>query len=86
MHFYAFPMHWVSVSLIILNRYSGIGFHCARVCVPLSRPADRDGHAMSTFELPSMKASMLVEDSDEHREFFGAEGEAVLHFRSFATC
>ena len=54
----------------------------AKVCLCLVRRANRDGHAMRTFELAAMKACMLVEDSDEHREFFGTEGESVLYFRS----
>ena len=118
MHFRAFPMHRVSVSLIILTDTQDLGFiaqesafHLNRRFqrnkrgrwgnywdrhskfrqslrghagpqlrrkaagrgkdVSLPRPANRDGHAMDTFELPPMKACMLIEDSDEHREFFG---------------
>ena len=54
----------------------------AKVCLCLARRANRDGHAMRSFELPAMRACMLVEDSAEHRAIFGAEREAVLYFNS----
>jgi hypothetical protein len=52
----------------------------AKVCLCLVRRANRDGHAMRSFELPAMRGCMLVEYSEVHREMFGAEGEAVLYF------
>lgn len=54
----------------------------ARVCVCLVRRANRDGHAMRTYELPAASGCMLVEQTDEHREIFGEEGRAVLYFRN----
>jgi spore maturation protein CgeB len=54
----------------------------ARIALCLVRRANRDGHVMRTFELAAMGACMLTEDTADHREFFGAEGEAVLYFAS----
>lgn len=54
----------------------------AKVALCLVRRANRDGHVMRTFEVPAMKACMLTEDTQEHREIFGPEGEAVLYFRT----
>jgi spore maturation protein CgeB len=53
-----------------------------KVCLCLVRRANRDGHAMRSFEVPAMGGCMLTEDTEEHREMFGAEGEAVLYFRT----
>ena len=53
----------------------------AKVAVCLVRRANRDGHCMRTFEIPAMSGCMLAEDTEEHREIFGTEGEAVLYFR-----
>ncbi len=52
----------------------------ARVALCLVRRANRDGHVMRSYELPAMGACMLTEDTPEHRELFGAEGEATLYF------
>lgn len=49
------------------------------------RHDNRDGHSMRTFELPACKACMLVEDTDEHREFFGYDEERVVFFDSPAA-
>jgi hypothetical protein len=53
----------------------------SRVCLCLVRRANRDGHAMRSFEVPAMRGCMLAEDTDEHRWLFGDEGESVLYFR-----
>ena len=53
-----------------------------RVSLCLVRRANRDGHAMRTFEEPAMGGCMLVEDTGEHRDIFGVEGEAVRFFRT----
>jgi spore maturation protein CgeB len=53
----------------------------SRVCLCLVRRANRDGHAMRSFEVPAMGGCMLAEDTDEHRALFGDEGEAVLYFQ-----
>jgi hypothetical protein len=52
----------------------------AKTALCLVRRANRDGHSMRTFEVPAIGASMLVEDTEEHREIFGEDGEAVFYF------
>jgi spore maturation protein CgeB len=54
----------------------------AKVALCLVRRANRDGHAMRSFEVPAIGACMLVEDTDEHRELFGSDGEAVVYFQT----
>lgn len=56
----------------------------AKVALCLVRRANRDGSSMRTFELAATGACMLVEDTAEHREIFGAEGMAVVYFASIA--
>ncbi len=53
----------------------------AKVSIGLVRKLNRDGHCMRTFELPAMGACVLAEDTSEHREIYGEEGDAVLYFR-----
>jgi spore maturation protein CgeB len=52
----------------------------ARVCLGLVRRANRDGHAMRTFEVPAMQGCFLVEPTVDHRALFGEDGDAVLYF------
>lgn len=54
----------------------------AKVSLCLVRRANRDGHSMRSFEVPAIGACMLVEDSREHRDIFGADGEAVAYFNN----
>lgn len=54
----------------------------AKVALCLIRRANRDGNSMRTFEVPAIGACMLTEDTEEHREVFGGDGEAVVYFRS----
>jgi len=54
----------------------------AAVSLCLVRRANRDGHAMRSYEVAAMGGCMLVEDTPDHRELFGDDGEAVLYFRS----
>jgi spore maturation protein CgeB len=54
----------------------------AKVALCLVRRANRDGHVMRTFETAAIGACMLTEDTAEHREIFGPEGEAVVYFRT----
>jgi hypothetical protein len=54
----------------------------AKVSLCLVRRANRDGNVMRSFELPAMAACMLAEDTEEHREIFGNDGEAVAFFRT----
>jgi hypothetical protein len=62
---------------------SGIRRETARCMVSLIlvRRANRDGSAMRSFEIPACGACCVAEDTDEHREMFGPDGEAVLYFR-----
>jgi spore maturation protein CgeB len=39
---------------------------------------------MRTFEVPAIGSCMLTEDTQEHREIFGKEGEAVLYFNTIS--
>ena len=55
---------------------------CAKVTLCLVRRANRDGNCMRTFEAPAMGACMLTEDTDEHREIFGCEGQSVSYFKN----
>ena len=57
----------------------------AKVALCLVRRANRDGHTMRSFEIPAIGACMLAEDTDEHREIFGREGEAVVYFATTAA-
>ncbi|MDZ7380079.1 MAG: glycosyltransferase, partial [candidate division KSB1 bacterium] len=54
----------------------------AKVALCLVRHANRDGHVMRTFEIPAMGGCMLTEDTAEHCEIFGEEGQAVVYFRT----
>jgi hypothetical protein len=54
----------------------------AKVAPCLLRRSNRDGHTMRTYELAAMGACMVVEDSAEHRDLFGPDGEAVRYFGS----
>lgn len=51
-----------------------------KVALCLVRQSNRDGHAMRTFEVPAMGGCALMQDTVEHRQIFGEEGEAVLYF------
>lgn len=50
----------------------------------LCRWANRDGHVMRTFEIAAIGGFMLAEDTAEHRDLFGPEGECVLYFANAA--
>jgi len=54
----------------------------ASVNLCLVRRANRDGHVMRSLEIAAIGGCMLAEDTAEHRELFGPEGEAVLYFAS----
>ena len=53
----------------------------ATIALCLVRRANRDGHAMRSFEAPAMRSCLLMEDTQEHREIFGKDGEAVVYFQ-----
>ena len=54
----------------------------ARVVLVLVRRANRDGHTMRSMEAGAIGACLLVEDTAEHRDIYGPEGEAVVYFSS----
>ena len=54
----------------------------AAVNLCLVRRANRDGHVMRSFEIPACGGFMIAEESAEHREILGAEGECALFFSS----
>jgi hypothetical protein len=54
----------------------------AKVNLCLVRRANRDGHVMRSFEIAALGGCMLAEDTAEHREIFGTDGEAVVYFRT----
>jgi hypothetical protein len=53
-----------------------------QLCLCLVRRANRDGHAMRSFEVPAIGGCPLVEDTAEHRAIFGPDGHAVAYFDS----
>jgi spore maturation protein CgeB len=48
----------------------------------LVRRSNRDGHVMRSFEIAAAGGCALMEETQEHHELFGAEGEAALYFAS----
>jgi hypothetical protein len=54
----------------------------ARVSICLVRHANRDGHAMRSYEGPAMRSCLLVEDTEDHRRLFGDHDSAVAYFRT----
>ena len=53
----------------------------SRINLCLVRRANRDGHVMRSFEIAALGGVMLAEDTAEHRQIFGPDGEAVAYFR-----
>jgi len=54
----------------------------SKISIILVRRANRDGHTMRSFEAGAIGGCLLVEDTAEHREIFGADDEAVRYFTS----
>ncbi len=54
----------------------------AKICLGIGRHANRDGHAMRSFEVPAMKGCFLVEKTAEHQNIFGEDKQNVLYFVS----
>ena len=54
----------------------------ARINLCLVRRANRDGHVMRSFEIAALGGCMLAEDTAEHRQIFGPDGQAVVYFRT----
>ncbi len=53
--------------------------------VCMGRKANRDGHAMRSLEFPAMGACLVTEDTSEHRDLYGDDGEAVLYWNDEAS-
>lgn len=79
------------------SRYPGLSSHwlgsksgnevaaltrAAKVNLCLVRRANRDGHVMRSFEIAAYGGCMLAEDTQEHRDLFGPDGEGVYYFRT----
>jgi spore maturation protein CgeB len=52
----------------------------AAICLCLVRRANRDYHVMRSFEAAAIGGCILAEDTPDHRELFGPEGQAALYF------
>jgi hypothetical protein len=52
----------------------------ARISLGLVRRANRDGHAMRSFEVPAMRGCLLAERTCDHVALFGPDREAVVYF------
>jgi spore maturation protein CgeB len=51
----------------------------AKVCLCLTRKANRDGHTMRSYEVPAMGGVVLAEATDDHKAMFGEEGALYFH-------
>ena len=69
----------------VFGRDLRLAVRLARCHVCMGRMANRDGHAMRSVEFPAMGACLLVEDTAEHRELYGSDGESVLYWQNEAT-
>ena len=56
------------------------GLSSTKIGLCLVRRANRDGNCMRTFEVPAAGACLLAEDTEEHREIFGPDGDAAVFF------
>lgn len=54
----------------------------AKTTLCLVRRANRDGHAMRSFEAAAIGGCIIAEDTSDHRELFGPEGHAACYFDS----
>jgi spore maturation protein CgeB len=48
----------------------------ASICLCLVRRENRDGHVMRSFEAAAIGGCVLAEDTEDHRDLFGAQGAA----------
>ena len=67
---------------LVFERDYRLAVSGARVNICMGRLANRDGHAMRSYELPAMGAALVVEDTSEHRDMFGADEAGVLYYQS----
>lgn len=54
----------------------------AAVNLCICRASNRDGHVMRSFEIPAIGGFMLTQDTPEHRDLLGPDGECTRYFRS----
>src|SRR5262249_19178830 len=54
----------------------------ASVCLCLVRRANRDGHAMRSFEAAAIGGCILAEDTADHHDIFGPDNDSVRYFKS----
>jgi spore maturation protein CgeB len=54
----------------------------AKINLSLVRKANRDGHVMRTYEMAAIGSSMLIEETEEHKELFGLDRDMVYYFNS----
>jgi spore maturation protein CgeB len=66
---------------IVFDRALRAAVAGAKVHICIGRAANRDGHAMRSFELPAMGACLRVEDTSEHREIFGDDDVCVSYYQ-----
>lgn len=66
---------------LVLGRDYRLAIAGAKIVIGLVRRANRDGHAMRTFEIPACRGFMLAERTEEHMQFF-REHEHVGFFGS----
>lgn len=52
----------------------------SKINLCLVRKANRDGHVMRTYELAAMKACILAEDTDEHRQIYGRSQDGCVEY------
>jgi hypothetical protein len=52
----------------------------APVNLCLVRRANRDGHVMRSYEIAAAGGFAVVEDTPDHRDIYGPEGQCVLYF------
>jgi len=64
---------------LVLGRAYRLALGGSRIVINLVRRANRDGHAMRTFEVPACRAFMLAERTREHQDLF-VEDEEVGYF------
>jgi len=64
-----------------VGRQYRVALHGAAIALCLVRRANRDGHAMRTFEIPACGAFMLAERTEEHLALF-REGHEAAFFGS----
>jgi hypothetical protein len=76
-----FPATRSSDRGIVLGRDLRLAVAGGLIHLCMGRAANRDGHAMRSFELPAMGACLIAEDTADHRSLFGPDGECVVYYR-----